>query len=312
MLPTSFAFPPIRQDSNASNWPAETLRRAPYKPFLLLAVLDLIEAGKIADNRIVPNTDLSEVFMAYWNAILPEHPQPSIQLPFFHLQSDKFWILHPAPGKPLPLTAPTSLKNARDRYAYASLEAYLFSLLQQPAHRASARLELTRRCFVPALHERILDLAQTQVAALHYADILREMPATYSPPVEKPVRDQGFRKVIVSIYDQRCALCGIRIISPDSRTAVDAAHIMDWAISRDDRPTNGLALCKLCHWTFDSGLVGFDDDYRVIVSRSISRDGNLPGHIQQFAQRPMIMPSSERYYPGKENLAWHRKQFNLG
>ena len=95
-------------------------------------------------------------------------------------------------------------------------------------------------------------------------------------------------------------------------TVVDAAHIKDWAVSFDDSPTNGLALCKLCHWTFDSGLVGFDDDYRVIVNRSITRDGNLPGHIQQFARRPMILPERECYYPATENLAWHRHRFKLG
>lgn len=140
----------------------------------------------------------------------------------------------------------------------------------------------------------------------------RETPAPYEKPVEKPVRDQAFRRVIVKVYDHRCALCGIRIISPDSRTVVDAAHIMDWAVSHDDSPANGLALCKLCHWTFDSGLVGFDDDYRVIVNRSITRDGNLPGHIQQFAHRPMILPERKCYYPATENLAWHRQRFKLG
>lgn len=45
MLQPPFAFPSIRQDTNANTWPAETLGRAPYKPLLLLAVLDLMEAG---------------------------------------------------------------------------------------------------------------------------------------------------------------------------------------------------------------------------------------------------------------------------
>ena len=28
---------------------------------------------------------------------------------------------------------------------------------------------------------------------------------------------------------------------------VEAAHIRPWADSQDDRPVNGLALCRLCH-----------------------------------------------------------------
>ncbi|MBE1424853.1 putative restriction endonuclease [Desulfomicrobium macestii] len=306
-----FAFPAIRQDTNRATWPAETLGRAPYKPFLLLSVLDLMDAGRITENRIAPDEDLTDAFMLYWNAILPDRLRPSIHLPFFYLQTDGFWTLHPVPGKELPATEPSSWKNVRERYAFASLDEATFELLQNPLTRATARLDMIRRCFVPALEKALLDLANTQVSAFDYAaTLLRETPAPYEKPVEKPVRDQAFRRVIVKVYDHRCALCGIRIISPDSRTVVDAAHIKDWAVSFDDSPTNGLALCKLCHWTFDSGLVGFDDDYRVIIARSIARDGNLPGHIQQFAHRPMILPERECYYPATENLAWHR--YKLG
>jgi len=313
MLNPPFTFPSIRQDTNRSTWTEETLGRAPYKPFLLLAVLDLMDAGRITENRIVPDEDLTDAFMLYWNAILPDRLRPSIHLPFFYLQTDGFWVLHPLSGKMLPATEPSSWKNVRERYAFASLDEAAFELLQNPLTRATARLELIRRCFVPALEKPLLELAKTQVSAFNYADkLLRETPAAYEKPVEKPVRDQAFRRVIVKVYDHRCALCGIRIISPDSRTVVDAAHIKDWAVSHDDSPTNGLALCKLCHWTFDSGLVGFDDDYRVIVARSITRDGNLPGHIQQFAHRPMILPEKECYYPATENLAWHRHRYRLG
>ena len=313
MLEPPFTFPPIRQDTNRSTWPAETLGRAPYKPFLLLAVLDLMESGRVAENRIVPDQDLTDAFMLYWNAILPDRLRPSIHLPFFHLRTDGFLTLHPVPGKALPATEPSSWKNVRERYAFASLDERIFEQLKNPSNRATARLGLIRRCFAPTLEKPLLDLAKTQVSAFNYADsLLRETPALYDKPLEKPVRDQAFRRVIVKVYDHRCALCGIRIISPDSRTAVDAAHIKDWAVSHDDSPANGLALCKLCHWTFDSGLVGFDDAYRVIVARSIARDGNLPGHIQQFAHRPMILPERECYYPATENLTWHRQLFKLG
>lgn len=313
MLNPPFTFPSIRQDTNRSTWTEETLGRAPYKPFLLLAVLDLMDAGRITKNRIVPDEDLTDAFMLYWNAILPDRLRPSIHLPFFYLQTDGFWVLHPLPGKMLPATEPSSWKNVRERYAFASLDEAAFKLLQNPLTRATTRMELIRRCFVPSLEKPLLDLAKTQVSAFNYADkLLRETPAAYEKPVEKPVRDQAFRRVIVKVYDHRCALCGIRIISPDSHTVVDAAHIKDWAVSHDDSPTNGLALCKLCHWTFDSGLVGFDDDYRVIVARSITRDGNLPGHIQQFAHRPMILPDRECYYPATENLEWHRHRYRLG
>jgi hypothetical protein len=80
------------------------------------------------------------------------------------------------------------------------------------------------------------------------------------------IRDQGFRKAIVAIYDHRCALCGIRMLTPDGHTVVEAAHIKPWSESYDDRPANGLSLCRLCHWPFDEGLMSVGVKYEVLGS----------------------------------------------
>jgi putative restriction endonuclease len=40
------------------------------------------------------------------------------------------------------------------------------------------------------------------------------------------VRDQGFRRAVVTAYLHRCALCGIRVRTLDGRTAVAVAHIV--------------------------------------------------------------------------------------
>jgi putative restriction endonuclease len=93
------------------------------------------------------------------------------------------------------------------------------------------------------------------------------------------VRDQGFRRAIVTAYSHRCALCGIRMVTPDGHTVVDAAHIVPWSESRNDAITNGMALCRLCHWTFDEGMIGVRDDYTVIISALLARDPNVPGFL---------------------------------
>ncbi len=43
----------------------------------------------------------------------------------------------------------------------------------------------------------------------------------------------------MNLYSHRCALCGIRMITPEGHTLVEAAHIRPWADCQDDRPANG-------------------------------------------------------------------------
>jgi putative restriction endonuclease len=126
------------------------------------------------------------------------------------------------------------------------------------------------------------------------------------------IRDQGFRKAIVSIYDHRCALCGIRMLTPDGHTVVEAAHIKPWSESHDDKPTNGLSLCRLCHWSFDEGLMSVGAKYEVLVSRRVQTEHNLPGHILTLRDRSIFTPTEDHYWPAQDNLDHHRTKRFLG
>lgn len=59
------------------------------KPLLLLAVLDLIKAGKIADNRIVPNTDLCSIHGQPPKCNLPGHIRQFAQRPMIVPSSER-------------------------------------------------------------------------------------------------------------------------------------------------------------------------------------------------------------------------------
>ena len=79
----------------------------------------------------------------------------------------------------------------------------------------------------------------------------------------------------------------------------------------DDHPTNGMALCKLCHWAFDRGMVGVSRDYKVITARQIGVDPNVPGVLQTMAGRGVLPPVDRDLWPAQEFLGWHRKEFRL-
>jgi putative restriction endonuclease len=76
-----------------------------------------------------------------------------------------------------------------------------------------------------------------------------------------------FAVQVVSRYKFTCALTGLCCVTVNGSTIVDAAHIEPWATSQNDDLTNGLALSKNVHWTFDEGLWSVGNDARVAVAK---------------------------------------------
>lgn len=126
------------------------------------------------------------------------------------------------------------------------------------------------------------------------------------------VRDQGFRRAVVNCYDHRCALCGVRIITPEGHTVVEAAHIKPWSRFKDDDVRNGMALCRLCHWAFDEGLMSVDDNYNVLASRQMATAPNAAGFLMTLSGRPIIRPQDTALWPDPARLLWHRRNIGAG
>ena len=99
------AFANLRSDASRTRWPALMKHRAPHKPLLLLAVIDLFGQGSIRSNLIELTPDLGETFTLYWSRVMPPDQRGNIALPFFHLKSDGFWHLIAQPGREDILTA---------------------------------------------------------------------------------------------------------------------------------------------------------------------------------------------------------------
>ena len=71
-----------------------TKRKAPHKPILLLAVLDLVHRGSITSPFIAVTGDLvelTELFNLYWRRIMPLGQTSSIAYPFSRLDREPFW-----------------------------------------------------------------------------------------------------------------------------------------------------------------------------------------------------------------------------
>ena len=81
-------------------WTKATKRKAPHKPILLLAVLDLVHRGVITSPFIETGdlVELNELFNLYWRRIISLGQSSSIAFPFSRLDREPFWELVPQPG----------------------------------------------------------------------------------------------------------------------------------------------------------------------------------------------------------------------
>jgi putative restriction endonuclease len=309
-------FANLRTDKNRNRWTAATAFQAPHKPFLLLSILDLVAQHVITSEFIEASFELAETFAQYWQRVLPFSPTGKMAYPFFHMSGEPFWKLVPRPSVQPPTgRVISSMKKIREIYLGAKLDKELMPLLFMEPLRERLRATLITTYFAPEVQPSLLEQSLVNYGAYQYSKSLlqktetAELPLMFETEIQKKqIRVQGFRKAIVALYEHRCSLCGIRMLTPDGHTAVEAAHIIPWSENQNDRPTNGLALCRLCHWSFDEGLMGVGKNYEVLVSPQVKREPNFPGHMLTLSDRPIFRPKESIHWPGQDNIEWHRKQ----
>lgn len=121
--------------------------------------------------------------------------------------------------------------------------------------------------------------------------------------VKTRVNQAVFRSIIVSNYSGKCALTGI-----DVPELLVASHIKPWAVDVKERlnPENGICLSSLYDAAFDKGLIGFDQDYRVVLSSRILEQKSKDYYEKYFGSlnhTQLMMP--EEHKPNKIFLEWH-------
>lgn len=196
---------------------------------------------------------------------------------------------------------------------YASLSFDLYAILQDPEHRLLFHNTLLNH-FFPHTAENYRTQKKLKVGyytALQSL-VLNEPEVKYKrveivTEEDVFVRSHLFKRYIPQVYNDTCAVTGMQIRSTYNYNFVDACHIVPFSISHDDKVTNGLALCPNMHRAFDRGLLAIDSNYRIQISSSVRDDSQHPYSLQALANRQIVLPRDEQYYPSKDNLAWHFK-----
>jgi putative restriction endonuclease len=270
---------------------------APHKPLLLLVILEMAEQGQLPAVLLPLSAELAFRFFTFWNIVASRRTQrPDVRLPFYHLQSDGFWESLDEAGKPA-----ASFKLART----ARLDPQFVALAGDPSFRRQARRLLIAGYFLP--DEQV---ALATLVGLPVSDIgAMESEAEEGPEeARKKGREARFRLQVVAAYNYTCALTRYRLTTLTAGSIVDAAHIHQFARSRNNDPQNGLALCKNAHWLFDNGLWTLTDDCKVMVATGrFSEESPDQKALAAYDGQTILLPVHESLRPSPAFLAWHRK-----
>lgn len=270
---------------------------APHKPLLLLVIAELAEQGKLTD-KIIPLTgELVFRFLAYWVIVAERRSQrPDIHLPFYHMRSDGCWTPLDAKGRPT---------LERRRAVAAEMDETFLTCLNDAEFRTQMRRILIAKYFLDFAERAAL--YQLVGLSIPPDTIVKEDARLYEAAKERG-REARFRLTVVPAYNYTCALTRYRLVTVGSGSIVEAAHIHQFADSRNNHPRNGIALCKNAHWMFDEGLWSLDDDYRVLIDpKRFDESGVDELLLAPKAKMRIVLPSDRNYWPDKAHLAWHRK-----
>ena len=110
---------------------------------------------------------------------------------------------------------------------------------------------------------------------------------------------------MLRVTENRCCLTGL-----DLPAVNRASHIVGWAEQKDTRmdPRNGLCLSATYDAAFARKLVTLDEDYRLVLSRTIREHVPNESVREYFKDRKgQQIDLPPRFRPLKEYLEAHRK-----
>ena len=291
---------------------------APNQPILLLAVIELIHRGDIQHNQIYLSPELIATFQKLWSD-LEINRKCDIGMPFFHLKSNGFWHFKAKPGFEFIESKQSKVKvrslcSLRQAVDYAYLDAELFALLQHPESRSRLSLTLINAWFADKTEQIESSLQFNAFESLQNelfstgGRVYESLEIDSEDEQQSIVRDGAFRRIVTSVYDHRCAFCGLQVLN-NLENIVDGAHIKPFAKFYDDRIDNGLSLCKNHHWAFDRFWFTLDDDCTIIVADTLREDSPHARSFRDFHGDRLLLPEREQYRPSTDALQWHRQSF---
>ncbi len=159
-------------------------------------------------------------------------------------------------------------------------------------------LELRKLLGGPSVDVAEAELADEEALLVDYSGETRRVFT------EQRVKQNFFRRSVLASYRGRCCMSKLS----DSRLLV-ASHIVPWSKDKANRlnPSNGLCLSAIHDRAFDKGLISLTDDFRILVSDDLKRQGSsfIDDILLPLEGRSIELP--ERFAPSAEFIKHHRE-----
>ncbi|MGM0694599.1 MAG: HNH endonuclease [Pseudomonadota bacterium] len=289
---------------------------APHQPCFLLALICEIQAGHIASARVAIDTRLVARYHDIFETVTGERYRARPWMPMWALRnregpSGKLW--HPEYAEAVSELAdemgqPKSMNQLERRFDAAWLDPALFSALQdnETARMACALLVNGYLSSNKEAHARLRDYLEVALESGQYERAPECLAGEVREAGHSQARSTAFRSLVLDAYDYRCAASRRRFITPDFRFLVEAAHLIPFAVSGDDRPCNGLALTPDLHWAMDNHLIAPGPDRIWHVSPMVDALVEDNQWLWRLHRQPLVLPRDERFHPHADGLAWRR------
>jgi putative restriction endonuclease len=154
--------------------------------------------------------------------------------------------------------------------------------------------------------DQIMDLAYARSEMLDIAEIedqtVERSPTSVLELTQARLGQGKYRDGMLALWDSKCAVTGCDLLA-----VIRASHAKAWRHSNDVErldPNNGLPLIATLDALFDRGLIGFDDEGKMLVSATLQEnDMALLGLPQNLRRAPT---DNQRIYLGQ-----HRDRYAL-
>ncbi|MCW8348395.1 HNH endonuclease [Vibrio sp. ZSDZ65] len=146
-------------------------RKSPHKVCMLLAVIDLIHVGSIANNKIQFNQALKDRFTHHFNTLAQGNDKNTPENPYFHLRTEGFWHLKYSEGA----TEQNTKRYSSKAVSYVYLDDELFDFMK--SHIVSNEIKdalVSNLSDIASLYYQwLLDLGKSEKTASNYLGAVR-------------------------------------------------------------------------------------------------------------------------------------------